>query len=100
MDFGDDEEVIQDKKWNWKNFESTKDYPVSSNLLEWVIGQERALKECYLCLQEWVHKLKNLKKKSGMRHGKIQTKRNLKSRKLLLLDHTCFCWEILEQANH
>ena len=59
--FGDDEEVIRDKKWNWKNFESTKDYPVSSNLLEWVIGQERALKECYLCLEEWVHKLKNLK---------------------------------------
>ena len=59
--FGDDEEVIHDKKWNWKNFGSTKDYPVSGNLLEWVIGQERALKECYLCLQEWVHKLKTLK---------------------------------------
>jgi len=59
--FGENEEVIGDKKWNWKNFESTKDYPVSNNLLEWVIGQERALNECYLCLQEWVHKLKNLK---------------------------------------
>jgi len=59
--FGEDEEVIRGKKWNWKNFESTKDYPVSNNLLEWVIGQERALKECYLCLEEWVHKLKNLK---------------------------------------
>ena len=59
--FGEDEEVIGDKKWNWKNFESTKDYPVSNNLLEWVIGQERALNECYLCLKEWVHKLKNLK---------------------------------------
>jgi len=59
--FGEDEEVIDDKKWNWKNFESTKDYPVSNNLLDWVIGQERALKECYLCLEEWVHKLKNLK---------------------------------------
>ena len=59
--FGEDEEVIHDKKWNWKTFESTKDYPVSSNLLNWVIGQERALNECYLCLEEWVHKLKNLK---------------------------------------
>ena len=59
--FGEDEEVIRGKKWNWKNFESTKGYPVSNNLLDWVIGQERALKECYLCLEEWVHKLKNLK---------------------------------------
>ena len=59
--FGEDEEDIRGKKWNWKNFKSTEDYPVSSNLLEWVIGQERALNECYLCLEEWVHKLKNLK---------------------------------------
>ncbi|MBT8172144.1 AAA family ATPase, partial [Candidatus Bathyarchaeota archaeon] len=27
-----------------------------------VIGQEQALNECYFCLEEWVHKLKNLKK--------------------------------------
>jgi Lon-like ATP-dependent protease len=59
--FGEDEEIIRGKNWDWKNFESTKDYQVSDNLLEWVIGQERALKECYLCLEEWVHKLKNLK---------------------------------------
>ena len=59
--FGEDEEAIRGKKWDWKNFKSTKDYPVSANLLEWVIGQERALNECYLCLGEWVHKLKNLK---------------------------------------
>ncbi len=59
--FGEDIEVIRDKKWNWKEFKSTEDYPVSNNLLEWVIGQERALNECYLCLEEWVHKLKNLK---------------------------------------
>jgi Lon-like ATP-dependent protease len=58
--FGDEEEIIRGKKWNWKNFKSTKDYPVSDNLLKWVIGQERALNECYLCLEEWVHKLKNL----------------------------------------
>jgi len=59
--FGDDEEIIHGKEWNWETFKFTKDYPVSSNLLEWVIGQERALKECYFCLEEWIHKLKNLK---------------------------------------
>ncbi len=58
--FGEKEEIICGKKWNWKNFKSTKDYPVSDNLLNWVIGQEGALNECYLCLEEWVHKLKNL----------------------------------------
>jgi Lon-like ATP-dependent protease len=60
--FGDETEVICGKKWDWKAFKSTEDYPVSSNLLEWVIGQERALNECYLCLDEWVHKLKYLEK--------------------------------------
>jgi len=60
--FGEDEEVIRGKKWNWQTFKSTNDYPVSNNLLEWVIGQERALNECYLCLEELVHKLKYLKK--------------------------------------
>ena len=59
--FGEDTEDIRGQQWDWKNFESTKGYPVSDNLLEWVIGQERALDECYLCLEEWVHKLKNLK---------------------------------------
>jgi len=46
--FGEEEETIRGKKWNWKTFKSTKDYPVSNNLLEWVIGQDRALNECYL----------------------------------------------------
>jgi len=56
--FGKDKEKIREKDWNWENFESTKDYPVSENLLEWVIGQDEALEECYLCLDEWVHKLR------------------------------------------
>lgn len=60
--FGEKTETIRGKKWYWKNFQSTEGYPVSSNLLEWVIGQERALNECYLCLDEWVHKLKHLEK--------------------------------------
>jgi Lon-like ATP-dependent protease len=59
--FGEDEEIIRGEKWSWKDFKTTENYPVSDNLLEWVIGQERALNECYLCLEEWVHKLKNLK---------------------------------------
>jgi Lon-like ATP-dependent protease len=60
--FGREVEVIRGKKWDWANFKSTEGYPVSDNLLDWVIGQERALSECYLCLEEWVHKLKYLEK--------------------------------------
>jgi len=60
--FGEETELLRGKKWNWKTFKTTEDYPVSSSLLEWVIGQERALNECYLCLEEWVHKLKHLEK--------------------------------------
>jgi Lon-like ATP-dependent protease len=60
--FGNEIEVIRGKKWDWRNFKTTESYPVSPNLLDWVIGQERALNECYLCLEEWVHKLKQLEK--------------------------------------
>jgi len=49
-------------KWSWANFESTKGFPVDDNLMSWVIGQERALQECFLCLDEWAHKLKWLEK--------------------------------------
>ena len=49
-------------KWDWANFESTKGYPVNDNLMSWVIGQDRALQECFLCLDEWAHKLKWLEK--------------------------------------
>jgi lon-related putative ATP-dependent protease len=58
--FGEESETIRGKKWNWKTFRTTEGYPVSDSLLDWVIGQERALNECYLCLEEWVHKLKHL----------------------------------------
>src|SRR3972149_10709348 len=47
-------------KWDWKKFKSTKGFPVDDNLISWVIGQERALQECFLCLDEWAHKLKTL----------------------------------------
>ena len=55
--FGEATEKIRGKVWNWGKFKSTKDFPVSNNLLDWVIGQDKALKECYLCLDEWTHKL-------------------------------------------
>ncbi|MCS7115103.1 MAG: S16 family serine protease [Nitrososphaerota archaeon] len=66
--FGKDFEVIERKvngknvrvAWDWKNFESTKGFPVDDSLINWVIGQDQALKECFLCLDEWVHKLKHL----------------------------------------
>lgn len=68
--FGDDTEILERKvngrkvrvKWNWGQFKSTQGFPVDDNLINWVIGQERALKECFLCLDEWVHKLKWLEK--------------------------------------
>ena len=59
--------TVQDRKlsvqWDWANFESTKGFPVDDNLMSWVIGQDRALQECFLCLDEWAHKLRWLEKK-------------------------------------
>jgi len=46
--------------WDWGNFKSTEGFPVDDNLINWVIGQDQALNECFLCLNEWVHKLKFL----------------------------------------
>lgn len=45
-------------KWDWGKFESTEGFPVDDNLINWAVGQEQALKECFLCLDEWVRKLK------------------------------------------
>jgi hypothetical protein len=68
--FGNDVEILERNvssrtvrvKWDWGNFESTLRFPVDENLINWVIGQEQALNECFLCLDEWVHKLKWLEK--------------------------------------
>jgi len=68
--FGNETEALQgvvrgkkvSVKWDWANFESTKEFPVDDNLMSWVIGQDRALQECFLCLDEWAHKLKWLEK--------------------------------------
>ena len=64
--FGSDTEILERNvngrkirvKWDWGNFESTEGFPVDDNLINWAVGQEQALKECFLCLDEWVHKLK------------------------------------------
>jgi Lon-like ATP-dependent protease len=81
--FGENVETIRGKKWNWKTFESTKGYPISDNLLDWVIGQERALNECYLCLDEWVHKLNYLEKEKWYESWKDPNKQKPKSIKMV-----------------
>jgi len=54
--------IVNGKKvsveWDWNSFKSTEGFPVDDNLISWVIGQDRALQECFLCLDEWAHKLK------------------------------------------
>lgn len=47
-------------KWNWEKFQTTEGFPVDDKMINWVIGQEQALNEGFLCLNEWVHKLKHL----------------------------------------
>jgi lon-related putative ATP-dependent protease len=47
-------------RWNWGKFKTTEGFPVDDNTINWVIGQEQALNEGFLCLNEWVHKLKHL----------------------------------------
>ena len=81
--FGNGTEVIRGKKWNWKSFKSTEDYPVSPNLLDWVIGQGQALKECYLCLDEWVHKLKYMGKEKWFEAWKDPEKEKDQSRNMV-----------------
>ncbi len=66
--FGEDVETLERTvsgrkmtvQWDWGDFKSTEGFPVDDNLINWAIGQEQALKECFLCLDEWVHKLKYL----------------------------------------
>jgi lon-related putative ATP-dependent protease len=50
-------------KWDWKNFKNTQGFPISDQLIDWIIGQDQAIRECRLCIDEWVHKLTYLKKK-------------------------------------
>jgi Lon-like ATP-dependent protease len=52
-----------DEKWDWEHFKNTKGYPISPNLIDWLIGQDHALTECKLCVDEWMNKLGWLKEK-------------------------------------
>ena len=52
-----------DESWDWENFQSTENYSVSPNLIDWIIGQEHAITECKLCIDEWVNKLQWLNEK-------------------------------------
>ena len=80
--FGSDKQAISKKKqgktllveWNWKAFKTTEGFPVSEDLLDWVIGQDPALKEAFLCLDEWVHKLEVLNKTNWLDSWKDPTK--------------------------
>jgi Lon-like ATP-dependent protease len=64
--FGNDTETLErtvkgrkvSVNWDWAKFKNTEGFPVDDNLINWAIGQDQALKECFLCLDEWVHKLK------------------------------------------
>ena len=55
-------------RWNWGKFRTTEGFPVDDNMINWVIGQEQALNEGFLCLNEWVHKLKHLEKTQWYAH--------------------------------
>ena len=50
-------------RWNWEDFQSTRGFPIPDELLEWVIGQDKALEECKLCMDEWIRKLLALEEK-------------------------------------
>ena len=52
-----------EKKWKWADFKTTKKFPIPKELLDWVIGQNKALEETKLCIDEWVEKLLHLKEK-------------------------------------
>jgi Lon-like ATP-dependent protease len=66
--FGEDAETLTRSvqgrtvkiRWNWGKFKTTEGFPVDDSMINWVIGQEQALNESYLCLNEWVHKLNHL----------------------------------------
>jgi len=49
--------------WDWEKFKTTEGFPVSPDLMDWIIGQDKSIEECKLCLDEWIHKLKGLKER-------------------------------------
>jgi Lon-like ATP-dependent protease len=78
-------------RWNWAKFQTTEGFPVDDNMINWVIGQEQALNESFLCLNEWVHKLKHLEQQqwyarwSDPNHSKTLSKTMISPGPYLLL---------------
>jgi Lon-like ATP-dependent protease len=80
--FGEETETLErnvnekkvNVKWDWSGFKSTDGFPVDDNLISWVIGQDRALQECFLCLDEWAHKLKWLEQQKWYNDWKDPSK--------------------------
>lgn len=64
-----------DDKWDWENFPTTENYPVSPNLIDWIVGQERAIEECKLCIDEWTNKLGWLNEKQWWKQFEVIEKR-------------------------
>jgi lon-related putative ATP-dependent protease len=89
--FGNDVETLERNiggrkislQWDWGGFWSTEGFPVDDNLINWAIGQDQALKECFLCLDEWVHKLKWLEKNKWYENWNGQNKPKSQSKMLI-----------------
>jgi Lon-like ATP-dependent protease len=64
-----------DDKFDWENFQSTEGYKVSPDLIDWIIGQDHAIAECKLCIDEWVNKLDWLKQKEWWKSFEVVEKR-------------------------
>lgn len=89
--FGNDVETLERNvggrkisvQWDWGGFRSTEGFPVDDNLINWAIGQDQALKECFLCLDEWVHKLKWLEKNKWYENWNAPKKPKSQSKMLI-----------------
>lgn len=64
-----------EEEWDWENFKSTEGFSVSKKLIEWVIGQDKAITETKLCVDEWIHKLNWLKEKKWWKPFEVVDKR-------------------------
>src|SRR3972149_6419822 len=58
-------------RWNWGKFKTTEGFPVDDSMINWVIGQEQALNESYLCLNEGVHN-QNRPQSNSNSHARVR----------------------------
>ncbi len=66
-----------DEMWDWENFKTTEGFPISKELIDWVIGQEKAIRECKLCIDEWIAKLEWLRKKEWWKSFEVVEEPNV-----------------------